>query len=219
MKITDEWLYEQMPKVEKAILDEIPDQPELPFQPSAKFEKRMKRLIRQSRHPRMHFRYMKKTGRIAAVVVLGAVITGAATFGVKATEPMRMEIMDQTWHEDYVEEHYHVTGEGRVKYLTYIPEGYELVEEDKDAYWAEYQNASGDKIEYNVWVLSDGASVTRDTEFERVEYVELRGTTIEIGYKDTGWINCSWKEDNALYFLGADNLEKEELIEMISGIE
>lgn len=219
MKITDEWLYEYMPKVEKAILDEVADQPDLPFEPSEKFERKMKRLIRQSRYPKMHFRYMKKTERVAAAIVLMGIITGAATFGVKATEPMRMEIMDRIWHRDYVEEYYSVTGDGRVKYLTYIPEGYELVKEDKDIYWAEYQNASGDKIEYNVWVLSDGAGVTRDTEFEHVEYVKLRGTTVEIGYKDTGWIICFWEEDNALYCFGADNLEKEDLIKMISNIE
>lgn len=221
MKITDEWLYEQMPKAEKAILDEVPDQPELPFEPSEKFERRMKRLIRQSRHPKMYFRHMNRAGRVAAMFVVGIMIIGAMTLGTKATEPLRIEIKEQIWHEGSVEEYYSVTGEGRIKYLTYVPDGYEKLyeEEIEGSYGTEYENIFGKKIGYSVWILSDGSGTLRDTEFERVEYVEMRGTTIEIGYKDTGWVNCYWIEDNAIYLLDTQDVDKEELLKMISSIE
>lgn len=221
MKTTDEWLYEYMPKAENALLDEIPDQPEIPFQPSEKFNRRMKRLIRQSRYPRMHSRFMNMTGRVAVVLVLCLVLAGASAKGLKATEPLRMEVTERIWHDDYVEEHYSVTGEGEIKYLTYVPEGYELVSEDETEgdYGVTYEDDLENRIVYCVWIMIDGATVMRDTEFIETEKVVIRERDVLIGYKENGWICCSWEEENALYFLDAEDLGKDELIKMISGIE
>lgn len=218
MKTTDEWLYVYMPKAENALLHEIPDQLEIPFQPSEKFNRRIKRLIRQSRYPRIHYRFMNMTSRVAVVLALCLVLVGASAKGLKATEPLRMEVKERIWHDDYVEEHYSVTGEGEIKYLTYVPEGYELVSED-DGYDAIYEDNLGYQIVYSVWIMSDGATVMRDTEFIETERVVIRERNVLIGYKENGWICCSWEEDNALYFLNAEDLEKDELLRMISGIE
>lgn len=222
MKITDEWLYENIPKVEKKMLDKIPDQPEMPFRPSKRYERRMKRLLRQSRHPKMNYRYMKTSGRIAAMVVLCLGIAGASAFGIRAIEPLRMAVAERIVYDDRVVEYYSVTGEGTIKYLTYVPEGYEMVDEDElgeNYYWVRYENSFGNFIVYDVWVMRDGDVVSRDTEFVETEEVVVGNRVVQIGYKDSGLIRCSWEEDNALYTLEGKYVEKEELLQMISSAE
>lgn len=221
MVLTDEWLYEHLPEAEKVIMDELPDQPEVLFCLSERYQRRVKRLLRQSRYPKLHYRYMKTGGRVAAILVLCGGITCVSAVGTRAVEELRVELISRTEYEDHAIEYYDVTGEGKIKYLTYVPEGYEIIDqaEQNDSYWVEFENSSGELIAYTVWVISDSAGYLLDTEFVSIEYVTVRDQKIQIGYKEDGMICCSWQEDGSMYFLDATGLEKEEVIQMIRGIE
>ena len=220
MKLTDEWLYENLPKAENVIINKIPDQPDLSFCPSERYRRRMKRLLRQSRHPRLNYRYMKTGGRAAAILVLCMGITGISAVGIGAVEELRVKLISRTEYADHAIEYYDVTGEGKIKYLTYVPEGYEMIDQDEqdNSYWADYENCSGEFIAYTVWVISDSAGYLLDTEFVSTESVTIRNHEVQIGYKEDGMICCSWQEEGSMYFLDATGLEKEEAIKMIKGI-
>ena len=158
---------------------------------------------------------------MAAILVLCAGITCVSAVGTGAVEELRVELISRTEYEDHAIEYYDVIGEGKIKYLTYVPEGYEIIDqaEQNDSYWVEFENSSGELIVYTVWVISDSAGYLLDTEFVSTEYVTVRDQEIQIGYKEDGMICCSWQEDGSMYFLDATGLEKEEVIQMIREIE
>lgn len=220
MKLTDEWLYENLPKVEKMIVDGIPEQPDIPFCLSERYQCRMKKLLHQSRYPKLNYRYMKTGGRVAAILLLCAGITCISAIGTRAVEELRVELISRAEYKDHAIEYYDVTGKAKIKYLTYVPEGYKIIDRDEqdNSYWAEYENHSGELIAYTVWVLSDSAGYLLDTEFVSIEYVTIRNQKVQIGYKEDGMICCSWQEDGSMYFLDATGLEKEETIKMIQEI-
>ena len=223
MKLTDEWLYENLPKVEKVIVDGIPEQPDIPFCLSERYQCRMKKLLHQSRYPKLNYRYMKTGGRVAAILLLCAGITCISAIGTRAVEELRVELINRAEYKDHAIEYYDVTGEGKIKYLIYVPEGYEMLYEDKndDGYAAEYRSQSDEDkhIVYAAWVISDSAGYLLDTESIYTEYVTVRNQEIQIGYKEDGMICCSWQEDGAMYFLDATDLEKEDVLKMIREIE
>ena len=55
MKITDEMLYKYVPIAAEELLLQHKAAQTLPFQPSKEFEKKIEKLFRQSRHPKLHF--------------------------------------------------------------------------------------------------------------------------------------------------------------------
>ena len=99
----------------------------------------------RGRHPRLNYRYMKTGGRAAAILVLCMGITGISAVGIGAVEELRVKLISRTEYADHAIEYYDVTGEGKIKYLTYVPEGYEMIDQDEqdNSYWAEYENCSG----------------------------------------------------------------------------
>ena len=140
--------------------------------------------------------------------------------GHEHLEELRVELISRAEYKDHAIEYYDVTGKAKIKYLTYVPEGYKIIDRDEqdNSYWAEYENHSGELIAYTVWVLSDSAGYLLDTEFVSIEYVTIRNQKVQIGYKEDGMICCSWQEDGSMYFLDATGLEKEETIKMIQEI-
>lgn len=92
MRVTDEWLKLYLMKVEKAILEEIPDQPKLPFELSSKFKRRMKHLIRQSRHPGRKKYFMTIAGGAAAAVALFVLVMTMTEQNAVATKELSKDI-------------------------------------------------------------------------------------------------------------------------------
>ena len=217
--ITDEYLYRIMPKVAELMIADIPDNPEMPFEPSKEFEKKMKKLIRKSKHPKRYKLWNQKF-TIVAVLVIAIVGAGAALVAsVQANEELRMWIKERIVMEDGVMEYFEVSGKGTMKRLTYIPEGYELVKEDESVYLAEYENESGIGFIFNAWIIDEGTMIFRDTEYVNKETLYINGNEISLGYKDSGMKKAEWYEDNMYYLIIFDDEDNDEIIKMIENME
>lgn len=221
MKVTDEMLYKYVPLAAEELLREYTETTELPFQPSESFEKKMKKLIRQSRHPKMHFRFMSAAGRVAAIIVICVALLAATTFSMKAADVLRIRLREQIQHDGYVEERYSMTGEGQLRYFTYVPVGYEqeYFEEDEFGYVQKFVDTDGDKILIRTVLILDSTVVVTDS-----EYVECYEKTIEsqkctVGTKEDGSTNYVWIRDGTRYEVSGNNLSEDEIGNMIVGLK
>lgn len=219
IEITDEYLYKIMPKVAELMLEDVPEIPDMPFKPSLEFEKKMKKLIRKSKRPGWIKVMNRKLSRVACLALCIIAIGVVLSVSVLANESLRMKLKEQIVMEDSVMEYFDVSGEGVIKHLTYIPEGYELIFEDKDFYRAEYQNVDGDQIILDAWKIEDGAVVLRDTEFVYSETKIINGNEAIFGYKEDGVLKVSWYRENVFYQLYIDSLPEEEVVTIIEGMK
>lgn len=219
IKITDEYLYEIMPKVEQQMLDEYLNRTELPFEPSRQFEKKIKRLIKKSKRPKRYHAVHSNLSRVAvlALVIIGIGIALAAS--VQATEGLRMKIKEQIFQEDAVVERFEINGEGIMKYMTHIPDGYKLVEEQPDNYMAVYEDEKGNIIKFYVRELDSSSVVLKDTEFKNETGVMVDDREVLIGIKEDGTVRSYWYDDNMFYIIMADALSEEALVEIIKNIK
>ena len=219
IEITDEYLYKIMPKVAELMMADIPDKPEMPFEPSSEFDKKMKKLIRKSKRPGrikgMNHRLSRVACLVICMIAAGAVLTGT----VLANEIMQMKLTERIVMDDGVMEYFEVSGEGVIKHLTYIPEGYELIAKDEDAGVEEYQNSKQGKIVYVTWVIEDGMMLFRDTEFVNSKNQVINGKDVTIGYKGNGTLKAQWFDENVYYLIEANSLNDTEIVKMIENIQ
>lgn len=216
VEITDEYLYNILPKVAELEIRELEEE-KLEFIPSRKFQQKMKRLVRKSKYPKIYRFIEQKAVRAASWIIAVLGLCAVTAFTVKATEELRLKIKEQIFYDGYVVESYEVSGEGQIKYLTQIPEDYKLIEEqwnDHD-YWAQYENSEGEIFSYSVWFIDASTSISKDTDFARVETVTIDDMTISIGYKENLGTRTYWYENNLLYILDATALDKEQIVNMI----
>lgn len=219
VEITDEYLYKMMPKVTQLMYADVPDEPEMPFESSLEFEKKMKGLIRKNKRAEwvkhMNHRFTRTACVALALVGAGAILS----VSVLANETVRMKITEQIVMDDGVMEYFEVSGEGVIKHLTYIPEGYELTYEDKEFYRAEYQNVDGDQIILDAWKIEEGMVVLRDTEFVSEETKIINNNEVIFGYKEDGVLKVNWYGENVFYQLYIDDLLEEEVVTIIESMK
>ena len=222
IEVTDELLYKYVPLSDIELLSEISDDLRPDFEPSQIFYKKMKKLIRQSRHPKMHYRFMSAGGRVAAILVTVFVIGAALGVTAKAVKPFRMWVMKR-FFPTYVEEHYSISGEGAgvLKQFTYVPEGYELVHEQKtrETYIGQFEDSQKNQIVFTEEFLKDGTTVGRDSEFTESHEVMIKNIEVLVGKKEDGWICCFWTEQDVFCTLLAEDLPEYKLRKMIENMQ
>ena len=223
--MTDEMLYKYVPIAAEELLKQYKNCNNMPFQPSQSFEKRMKRLLRQSHYPKLHFKYMHNVGRVAAIIVLCIALAVATTFSLKAAQEIKIRLKDQVYHDGYVEQHYSVSGEGEVKYFTYVPEGYEeeYTNRSDTGYIQEYVNKQGHVIAVMVTKVTDGMTFVSNTDFTS-EYdinieCEMETVVCHVGIRESGMVSYIWYMDGVMYDVSSNGLTDEEISEMILSLE
>ena len=219
IQVTDQLLYRYMPIVDEELLKEIPDAPELDFKISDTFHKKMNRLMRKSHYPKLNYYFMKTGGKAAVIALLVFAIGAALAVSVKAVMQLRINVTERIWHDGYVEERYSVVGEGEgvIKKLSYVPNGYYLIREDKIkwSYTAEYHSERGMRFVFGGDVIMDGTVTGKDTDYINQHTVVVRGYDVLIETNEEGHRGCYWTEEDIQYVILADDLEENELIRMI----
>lgn len=221
MRVTDQMLYKYVPLAVEELLKDYAESVELPFQPSEAFEKKMNKLIRQSHHPQLHFRFMTATGRVAAIVVICIALLAATTFTLKAADALRIRLKEQICHEGYIEEHYLVTGEAVVRKFTYIPEEYTQIymEENSFGYVQQLVDEVGNTIDIMVTILYDETVVIQDNDFKEHTKGTINQIECYIGRKENGAVNYVWMMDGVRYDVLSTNLNTEQIEKMIISLK
>ena len=126
-EVTDEFLYQYMPQAEEAWIGAIEKQAEEGHVYSRRFEKKMKRILKDGSRSSTMRRVMRMGRRAAAVLLI--LLTAAFTIciSVEATREQLIDFVEEI-HEDWTEYRYNlkegVEREFRHVEPEYLPEGY-----------------------------------------------------------------------------------------------
>lgn len=217
IEVTDEWLYQYMPIVDEAIIRELEEGTDYGYQFSAKFERKMNKLIWKEAHPWANavYRLLKRTAALGAcaAAVLCLYTMSAEGNRVKFFETVRTMLGDSelyTYFSDGEE------GEFRIREPGYLPEGYKEVGRHlSDIHLLLiYENDRGEVISWEQLLVSESTGVVVDSEYSFKETEEVDGKyvtvcTYEDGYK---YAYCEYKE--YVYIVTADNLTVGETYKM-----
>ena len=164
-EVTDEFLYQYMPRAEEAWIGAIEKQAEEGHVYSRRFEKKMKRILKDGSRSSTMRRVMRMGRRAAAVLLI--LLTAAFTIciSVEATREQLIDFVEKI-HEDWTEYRYNLKEGVEREFIQvepeYLPEGYyekdrEVFDDFVTIYYCNRENPDFEII-YNE-ILADGLTV------------------------------------------------------------
>ena len=222
IEVTDEWLYKYMPMASEIIVQRAEEQIDEEYQFSARFERRMKRLIRkESRY------WLKDFGRVlgkAAVICLCVIgLLFIITMRVDAYRNKFFQTVQELWEDAFKQTYSNGWEEqGFVPHEpTYIPEGYRGTDKVSTEHSCSisYENGQGNRIVWDQMLASDQKENILDAEYEAniIERV-ADGYVYVYAYED-GYIGAYYETDQYIYMIMTDNLSLDEVYRMIESLE
>lgn len=184
---------------------------------SQRFQRRMRRLVRDADRPRALRVAVRGTRRAAALLLATAVVGTAVVLSVDALRTRFFDILIETYQKysqvffqkdaGYVrpEEFLH-------RAPVYIPEGFELVLElDDECTILEFEDGEGGSISYlQEW--QSGTGIQLNTEGVELEETEVNGWP-GYYYSNKGTQTLLWYDDYYVYTV-LSSLDKEEVVKI-----
>ena len=97
--IDDDFLYDHMENVENIILENLPKEDDLSHKFSKRFERKMKRLIRQERRTPFTKSFIKYSRKVAIIFLIVISITFTTIMSVEAYRVKFFEVVIEVWEE------------------------------------------------------------------------------------------------------------------------
>ena len=219
MEVTDKWLYKYMPAVDEAMIRELEDSTDYTYQFSARFERKMKRLMWKEAHPWLTsaYRQLKRAAVLGICVVASILMLSLSVEGnrIKFFKTVSTILEKEgavlyTYFTDEQEREFQAREPG------YLPEGYRETERQiSDIHmFLIYENDNGEMITWEQILASAGASVGMDTEYDAQITKEVNGKSVVICSYSEGdkYAYCEYKE--SVFILTADDLSVDEICKM-----
>ena len=194
------------------------------FQPSQRFEKKMRRLLRQARWKKQKREALRAARRMfVAVTTVVTVFTCMLMPARAVREAVVSTVMN--WREQFVEvvfEHEEGAQEAVLNKveLTYLPDGFSLSEPisvTDSRFWARYHSSSGNWIVIRILPIQDEQSTVLDDEF--TSYYQISFDQINAVWGNTrNGINSLMWNDSGLSFHISSSCELSEIINVSKGI-
>lgn len=223
-KITDEMLYQYMPKAEEQWIRTIDAASEDNGKHiySERFQKTLKKQIRYAKRSELTHSLIRFSKKAASFLLLFGLLFFIGCMSVKATRKMLIDFVQKIYSDctDYM---YNlkegVDGEFHLIEPDYIPEGYTESEREEifdRGIYIYYATEDGSKeIEYNQ-VVADGLTVMLDTEGAIIKKKEINGIDVEyFTNKGIGYVH--WTKGNCYYRL-MGSADVKELLKMAESI-
>ena len=217
----DMLLYEYMPKLEQEKMEALEAKAaacEHVF--SERFERKMKRLIRKERYM-VPMRILKRVGLGMAAFLLTFCV--AMYWGVTTSNAHWLKLYESIktiWEDSFLYSYFTKSDtEFSILYEpTYIPDGYELVEEkvNNDFHSLKYQKEEK-KIRLENFRAEEGRTKVVDANYVREEKVAINGMEIVIYYYADGRICGYYEYIDSIFVINASDLNKEELLRIYEG--
>lgn len=220
-EIDDEWLREMMPKVSEQMLRDLEEQARQEqkeageFQFSERFEKNMEKLFRKVEwHEKLRGSSSLRTVAAACLALCVCLVgggllyaSGRIFYSVKKT-PDTLDMTKYTYHvtED-------VQQELEIKKPGYIPEGYELVDEQEDVFGIVYiyQNASGEYLTCEQHIVHDGDISAFNNEYDWEDEIGTAYGTVSVQGYDSGYAFGYLEYMNFVFMVDTVNLDNTEM--------
>lgn len=224
MKITDEMLHQYTPMAEQILLDSLPDNAALPAHHfSKRFERKMKKLIKQQHHTPAYNQAVLIAKRVAIVVLMSTLVTFSSLMTVEAYREKVIEVITQVFHE-FTD--YHFVSSSADDTLPsvifgYVPEGMEQTKckiDDARSHFI-YEASDGTYFELRQQLVTVDSNYEKrvDTEDAEIERFDINGDEA-VSMTKYGETTIIWNNQNAVYTLYS-NMELSELQEIARQLE
>lgn len=196
------------------------------FQPSQRFEKKMRRLLRQARWKKKKREALRAARRMFVVVTTVVTVFTCMLMPARAVrEAVVSTVMN--WREQFVEVVFEHEEENDVLclplrvILTYIPEGFVVTEEnivDGTRFYAEYQKAKKDWFVVRILPVERDQAVALDNEYTSYYQMRFDDTDAIWGIMKDESNELVW-QDNGWSFHISSNFGLQEIMKIADGIE
>ena len=183
---------------------------------SARFERKIRRLIRRTRHPAAYRALVRVACAFLAFLLGSGVFLAvnpearAAFFGWVRTQYEQLFVYDVANTNEQTELPEYTLG--------WLPEGYEEVERysDPKSTWVIYANSAMDKINF---MYSNASTLYINPDNDFIRYIIVDGRTIELYYsRDTKNSVIWFSSDNTVLFSLTGNFTEDSLISIIKNV-
>ncbi|MCI9141146.1 MAG: DUF4367 domain-containing protein [Lachnospiraceae bacterium] len=217
MEVTDEWLYRYMPMADETMIRELEDSTDYTYQFSVRFERKMKRLIWREAHWWLDagYRQLKRVALLGICVVASVLLLSLSVEGnrIKFFDTVSTMLESSVLYTYFTDEQ---EGEFQAREPGYLPEGYRETERSlSDIHmFLVFENEKGEMITWEQILVSSGASVGMDMEYDVRETKEVNGKSVVICsyFEGDKYAYCEYKE--SVFILTADNLPVDEICKM-----
>ena len=220
MKITDDFLYQNMPKAENEILNLIPDEHEIQHKFSWKFKRKMKIIIKeQARTPETKALIMQ-IKKIAAIFIITISIVFSGIMSVEAYRIMFFNMIKEVWSEltsivFWSDNSTNVYDLEPVSPL-YIPNGYEILEQSKNEYKNViiYSDRDRNEIVYTQQAITQSEHIF-DSEDTQTEVINMNNIQVNILTKNSV-TQVYWTDEKSIFFISGK--DENDIIRMVESI-
>lgn len=219
--INDEFLYEYMPKAEKAMLSRIPDEGELNHVFSKRFQRKMRQLVKKEKQSPEIRKLIRYTKNVAVIVLAVLTVSFSVIMSVEALRTQLFEFVTNVWEELTSITIYKNGTEDADEIIfsepSYIPAGYEVSEQhcSDESIITIYLNEEGKDIFYVQDVLMAGEYIY-DTENTLSTQKTINDQEITI-VSNKGTNHIFWHNENYFYSISSQ-CSLEELLRMTESI-
>ncbi|WP_042277730.1 DUF4367 domain-containing protein [[Clostridium] dakarense] len=229
-EITDEILYRSCENVENHLLDQLPNEDELNYNFSNKFERKMEKLIKHENQNPMVNKIYKYSKNVVAILVVTIIGLFTLTMSVEALRDQLFDVIKEVYDKftSYVFSTTVDIDESsfEIKLPGYLPDGFDEIErlEGSNEVIVIYKNNDGREITYHYYKIIDGQTST-DTEGAEIDKVLVNN--LDANYIEKGNTKkLTWHDDRYFYGLSMSsiqdsnkNVNKKELISIAESIK
>lgn len=211
MQITDEMLYRHAPEARDLWLSTLPSDADIPEHKfSRRFERKMKRLIREQKRSPQANRMIRGLRRVAAIILVIGILSFSGLMTVEAYREKVIEVITQVFHDltnyRFISEESDSEQHVDLPDITfqYIPDGMEKVEDTaRERYrYILYEAQDGNFFELTQTVIVDNSDYEKilDSEDAITEEFYLGDSEAVLNTKN-GTTTIFWTKDHILYSL------------------
>lgn len=204
MKITDSDLYQSVPKAEELWLSRLPSDEKIPEHAfSKRFERKMKRLIREQRRAPGTRKLMLAAKRIAAAMLIFTTLSFSVLMSVDAYREKFIETVTEALY-DLTHFSFFSTWSGNVKMgdiaFHYLPDGMveidRVYDEDNLSRIICFEDTEGRRLQINQQVVTDKTDYEAILDTERADVIKTTISGNEAVLVAKGeWSALMWLDD------------------------
>lgn len=211
MQITDEMLYRHAPEARDLWLSTLPSDADIPeHKVSRRFERKMKRLIREQKRSPQANRMIRGLRRVAAIILVIGILSFSGLMTVEAYREKVIEVITLVFH-DLTNYRFISEESGSEQHVDlpditfqYIPDGMEKVEDTaRERFrYILYEAQDGNFFELTQTVIVDNSDYEKilDTEGAISEEFYIGDSEAVLNTKN-GVTSIFWTKDHILYSL------------------
>lgn len=220
MKITDDFLYQNMPKAENEILNLIPDEHEIEHKFSWKFKRKMKIIIKeQARTPETKALIMQ-IKKIAAIFIITISIVFSGIMSVEAYRIRVFNMIKEVWSEltsivFWSNNSTNIYDFEPVSPL-YIPNGYEILEQWQNEYENViiYSDKNINEIVYNQRAVTQSEYIF-DSEDTEIKVINMNNIQVNVLTKNN-ITQVYWTDEKSVFFISGK--DENDIMRMVESI-